>query len=62
MIDESWVVVDDLVMWEKGGDEIDESVLNPMSSGARSMNNFIHRIRRLIPKGGKQKLQEERYM
>ena len=43
-VDDSWIVVDDLP--ENGG-EVDESVLNPMSSRTRSVNNLIQRMRRL---------------
>ena len=65
LADESWIVIDD---WAPSKDELDESVLNPMSTKERSMNSFRHRLRRLTPKqllptpstekGAKQQCQE----
>ena len=45
--EESWIMVDD---WAPGKHEVDESVLNPMSSRERSMNSLRNRLRKLKPK------------
>ena len=46
--DESWIVIDDCPI--DNVHELDESVLNPMSARERSVNNFIHGLRRLKQK------------
>ena len=47
--DESWILVDEMDMPENDG-ELDESVLNPVSSRARSVSNLVQKMRGLKPK------------
>ena len=46
--DDSWLVVDYSVA--RNDNEIDKTVLNPMSARARSVNNFRHKLLKLKKK------------
>lgn len=44
--DESWIMIDDV----PENDELDESVLNPVSARARTVSNLVQKMRKLKPK------------
>ena len=41
--DESWIMIDEM---PENDDELDESVLNPVSARARTVSNLVQRMRR----------------
>ena len=45
--DESWIMIDDV---PENDDELDESVLNPVSARARTVSNLVQKMRKLKPK------------
>ena len=45
--DESWIMIDEM---PENDDELDESVLNPVSARARTVSNLVQKMRRLKPK------------
>ncbi len=46
-VDESWIMIDDM---PENHDELDESVLNPVSARSRTVSNLVQKMRKLKPK------------